>query len=324
MELAIWRDTVACLPQGRRLFSYGRDQYTAILLRYLLDAGNDISLLKKGRFARLFDKPITREFFANRGKIEATSEDLRYLVTLQPDLWRLTIGRWGTSKEGWRWNQISRPGYNLVLQLNFTGAHNAQFDELVCPCAYEMLHWTSHPVSRKHRTMAWARLDFDLETGEVLIEEIQTDYIRRVKSLSAQKKLPNYYWKDLCSVHQRKFNTREAFPTAMKEYKTRFIDPIGKYWDEIMLASVLEFCVEELACKSIYMHQFESGAHLKHIDCGLPPRSVYTKLPKKFCFTATDQGPAFLGKFHSKITRSKLNEIGGAKFWHLDLSGRAA
>lgn len=318
MELALWRDTVACLTQGRRLFAYGRDQYAAMLLRYLLAAGNDIALLKKGPYGRLFDKAILRDYFASKGALTVSSEELLYLKTAQTDLWRLTLGCWGEGKEDWRWNQLSRPGYNLVLQLNFTGVHNAEFDNLVSACAYEMLCYRSHPISKKHRTAAWARLDFDLETGEVLIEEIQTDYIRRVKRFSAQKNLPDYCRRDLCAVHDAKFKKPGAFQKAMNEYKTRFMDPLGKYWDEVMMAATLKFCVEELACKSIYMHHFETGAQLKNIDFELPPKSIYTQLPKKFCFSKTDKAPEFLGRFHSKKTRSKLREMGGAKFWHLD------
>ena len=34
--------------------------------------------------------------------------------------------------------------------------------------------WTSHPVHEgRHRTLAWARIDLDWESGEALIEEIQ-------------------------------------------------------------------------------------------------------------------------------------------------------
>lgn len=30
-------------------------------------------------------------------------------------------------------------------------------------------------------TLAWSRIDFDFDTGEALIEEIQSDWVRRVK-----------------------------------------------------------------------------------------------------------------------------------------------
>lgn len=319
MELALWRDTVACLNEGRRLFAYGRDQYAPMLLRFLVEAGYDIPVLKKGPYSKLFGKEIVREFFALKGCLKASSEELLYITPPQTELWRLTLGRWGEGKEDWRWNQISRPGYNLVLQLNFTGVHNSDFDSLVSPCAYDMLYYAGHPIAKKYRTMAWARLDFDLDTGEVLIEEIQTDYIRRVKSFSAQKKLSYYHRQNLCEKHSKKFEKTGSFQKAMNEYKTRFIDPLSKNWDEIMLAAVIKFCVEDLGCKSIFMHQFASGGELKNIDGSQPPRSIYTQLPKKFCFQPGNRSPEFLGRIASKKTRSKLSKIGGAKFWHLDL-----
>ena len=43
--------------------------------------------------------------------------------------------------------------------------------------------WWSHPVRQDGRhTLAWARMDVDLDAGEALIEEIQSDWIREAVS----------------------------------------------------------------------------------------------------------------------------------------------
>jgi len=42
---------------------------------------------------------------------------------------------------------------------------------------------TWHPVhNSRHPTLSWCRLDFDLESREALIEEVQSDLLRDVKA----------------------------------------------------------------------------------------------------------------------------------------------
>ena len=70
---------------------------------------------------------------------------------------------------------------NLVLQLNFnssqiralrrlTGGEQRTFNPLDHPVCRP-----GHP--RYRETLAWARIDFDFETNEALIEEIQSDWV---------------------------------------------------------------------------------------------------------------------------------------------------
>ena len=47
--------------------------------------------------------------------------------------------------------------------------------------------------------------------------------------------------------------------------------------------------------RKIYYHTHASGARLKDIGHGrLPPKSVYTDLPRQFCFQEIEEGPGFV------------------------------
>ncbi|MEM7503978.1 MAG: hypothetical protein AAF417_18190 [Pseudomonadota bacterium] len=134
-------------------------------------------------------------------------------------------------------------------------------------------------------TLAWARLDIDLERGEALIEEIQTDWIR--KALFARRRA------------LRARNMFRVFGVPMQKHRViRYVDSTlrrhEETWDEAMLSATIWFLRRELGIKTIYYHTYESGARIKNISFRLPPRSIYSKLPKRFCFRATDQRPGFL------------------------------
>ncbi len=65
-------------------------------------------------------------------------------------------------------------------------------------------------------------------------------------------------------------------------------------WDEAMVCATLRFIVEELGLRKIFYHTPESGRLYKRIGYSEPPRSVYTDLPRKFCFQRSEEGPEFL------------------------------
>ncbi len=79
-----------------------------------------------------------------------------------------------------------------------------------------------------------------------------------------------------------------------------------------MLAASLQFLFVELGISDIYYHHYESGCQLKSISCGKPPRSIYTDLPKKFCFGKTEQTPEFLlqdKKFSKRLKQLSRHNI---------------
>jgi phosphoglycolate phosphatase len=67
---------------------------------------------------------------------------------------------------------MTRQGHNLVLQLNFPISHNRELLKIVGEEEARGEILDAHPVAQgREWTLAWARLDIDLETGEALVEE---------------------------------------------------------------------------------------------------------------------------------------------------------
>ncbi len=61
-----------------------------------------------------------------------------------------------------------------------------------------------------------------------------------------------------------------------------------------MLWAAIGFIRDELGLAHIYYHSEQSGRLLKRITGGLPPRSLYVDLPRRFCFRETLEIPEFL------------------------------
>ena len=80
--------------------------------------------------------------------------------------------------------------------------------------------------------------------------------------------------------------------------------PYCKIWDEALLYSGIWFAKEELGIDQIYYHTYDSGCLLKKCQ---PPRSIYTKLPKRFGFKQTDVAPEFIRncQYLKKVLRKK-------------------
>jgi len=52
--------------------------------------------------------------------------------------------------------------------------------------------------------------------------------------------------------------------------------------------------VNELGISKVYYHTYESGNYFKGLpEYSRPPRSLYTKLPKRFGFKETQEKPEF-------------------------------
>jgi len=206
------------------------------------------------------------------------------------------VGTWGGSGY-WNqdWYQNSRPGYNLVLHLNFSGKHNQPYHRLMQPeDDWHPFLGYGHPRADDELTLAWARLDVDLDDGVALIEEIQNDWIRKARSL--EKRLAS--WLEHKTDYVRRFLLPRYLPGGSAEAFRRYLDdilrPHEQLWDEAMLSATLWFLRNELGIRRIFYHTFASGNRLKGIDYTMPPRSLYTRLPRRFCFQETDEAPGFL------------------------------
>ncbi|MEO1055175.1 MAG: hypothetical protein AAFX87_31375 [Bacteroidota bacterium] len=166
-------------------YTYYKDKYACDLLSYYIKESASISQLKKSSFGFLLDKPPVKHIAAKAGDGRIFSKQMQNPVYDHLIDFKFGRSRWGemVKHRNNSWFQTSRPGFNFVLQLNFGVSHNQTYFNLVKPDKDEHpFVFYSHPVATKRNlTMAWARLDIDLEQGQVLIEEIQNDWLREVK-----------------------------------------------------------------------------------------------------------------------------------------------
>lgn len=319
MKLNDIQDIKACLPAGRTKFYYFKDRYALMLLRYIVGKGCAIRDLKQGRFDRLIHKPVVSRMIKAAGDGRLTAEALESAWPEEYHCYRLTLGIWGDRDRAARfYNQTSRPGWNLVLQLNFSGRHNHAYYRLLNPSKPHPFHACGHPIAGDgEHTLAWARMDMDLGTDEALIEEVQTDWIRRAiwsrKYLTALEKsasprpqyVPDYVKNIGCNAK------------TLSHYIDVALKPHMRVWDEAMLAAAIWFLREEIGIGKIYYHTFGFGCRLKRITYSKPPRSLYTKLPDRFCFRKTDQAPSFLFRKNNRKIIDLIKKH-GPRFYVLD------
>lgn len=285
MELQDLKEIIACLSGERTKFYYFRDRYALMLLKDYIqqkmgDKAMPISHLRQSPYANLLNKAPVKKVLAAAGNGMITAEMLEMVWDEKPLSFVTTLARWGDGKKYWKYNQMSRQGYHLVLQLNMATDHTQQFQKLMRPDDVHTFNSYGHPSLKKGNrgTLAWVRLDMDFETNEVLIEEIQCDWIREVREAVKE----GYTWYG------------EYSSDEIKAYANDILAPYAKVWEEAMLSAAIDFIRHELGINTIYYHSFEIGALLKHIKYSKPPRSLYTKLPKQFGFQKTPQGPEFL------------------------------
>jgi hypothetical protein len=75
---------------------------------------------------------------------------------------------------------------------------------------------------------------------------------------------------------------------------------------------------DELAVRRLFFHDFDTGAALKGLTPGFqPPRSLYTDLPRRFCFQKTARMPGFLDNL--KTVRKALRNVPEPCWYQLTL-----
>lgn len=301
MDKGAATEIIECLPKSRTLFHYFQDRYALELLKYHVGTGRSISEVKASPFARLLKKPIVKGLITELGNGVLTERALNSLWPKRYEAYVLTLGLWGGGRERWRgYYQSSRRGTNVVLQLNFSTKHDEPYTELVNPTERHPFEYTGHPIHKSGRhTLAWARLDIELDAGEALIEEIQSDWIRL--ALSGRILVERIEEAD---GERERVVVRRALERAgicgnkreLTKYLEEVLAPHIRMWDEAMLSATVWFLRQELGVFRIFYHTFDTGNRLKGIPggCHLPPRSLYTDLPKRFCFQETDRCPSFI------------------------------
>lgn len=317
------QEIMDCLPKGRTKFYYFRDRYALMLLSYIIKGGKFVGEIKHGPYGRLIQKPIVQEVIKKTGNGLLTP---KALDSVWPDTYHcylLTLGMWGGHFSGSRfYNQTSRPGWNLVLQLNFAGRHNQAYHRLLKPGEKQPFHCRDHPVAVGGRhTLAWARIDLDWDMDEALIEEVQTDWIRR--AIWSQKYLTAYERSADSNRHRHYLpeyvRNLGCDAKGISQYLEEILKPHRRIWDEAMLASAIWFLKEEIGIGKIFYHTHNFGYKLKGITGSKPPRSLYTQLPKRFCFTKTGQTPGFLLKKNRRKI-SNLIKTNNPQFYMVDFS----
>ena len=284
MDTQLLDEIIACMPRGKTHYHYFQGAYASRLLSMILPQEINLQTIKKTRFNKLLEhktvKPILQS--CGNGRLDKQAIDGIWVNPSKPFL--LSIDRWG-SKKDWAWNQTSRPGENLVLQLNLPHEHLRHFHKWINPDQESTLNgrYSGHPVQSPcdnklfRETLAWARIDLDFQTNEALIEEIQSDGVRYVKRWAKD------YQKCACKRCQERL-----------KYVDWFSD-YAKIWSEAILMASIWFIKHELGINRIFMHTARSGWQIKKMDkYWTAPRSLYSDLPKKFAFKQTWAAPDFL------------------------------
>lgn len=290
MEKQLLQEVLGCLCGERTLYYYHADQYAVYLLRRLLSKQPKMAIreLRNSRWSSLLKRPLLKSLVAECGNGYLEEGILDNVWPEQAEPFVMTLGRWGGVRTQ-AWSQTSRPGTNLVLQLNLSTKWCREFEKAVKLSANRFFD-CGHPLSdTRATTLAWARLDIDFGTDEVLVEEIQSDLVRGIVNMYRLAQRAKA--KGLATFCYRR---HELETTLIIAFAVEFLAAFAKNWQEIMLSATLDFVFDELGISLLYYHSFETGNQLKHLHWSKPPRSLYTDLPKRFCFTQTNDAPIFL------------------------------
>jgi hypothetical protein len=309
MDLSAVEEIMDYLPKERTLFHYHQDRYALMLLGWAAGDGCRVDRLKRSPFAPLLEKPVVKQALAACGGGEVDRASLEAAWGAQCNTFLLTLGSWGSGDRSW--DQTSRKGHNLVLRLNFNQSHDRAFRQLVKPGMLHPFRYYGHPVMHQgereywRETLAWARMDIDLDRGEALIEEIQSDWVRLVNAVAQAINKGR--------GHRLGKERIGGEPEQVRAYAEEVFTPYRKLWDQAMLAAAIRFIRDELGLKRIWYHSWEGGNRLKKLDYSQPPRSLYTQLPRRFCFRKTEEAPGFLARTrpYQKLVRKT-----GPVQWH--------
>jgi hypothetical protein len=311
METTYLEEAIDCLSDERRVLHYYQDQYAIYLLQCSFGGLSEIRIdeLRSSKFSKLLNRNIVKELVAKSGNGLLTKQKLDEAYSLSYESYVITLSKW-SNKNDYSWSQTSRPGSNLVLQLNFTGEHDQYMGEL--KVNKDTFKYYDHPVHETKSSVAWARIDFDLETGEALIEEIQNDWLRKAVFHNQRAKRTILRGYRFYNLYRIKYSVED-----MLTYTDSILKRYTKIWSETMLFSTIQFIKHELGINNIYYHSFETGRCLKNLRDSCPPRSLYTDLPKKFCFDKISCGPSFI--MNDKFAKRRLKKVKEQSWFHLEI-----
>ena len=314
------------LPKGKTEFLYTKDGYALDLLAdFVGTSGRTIRTIKSSQFAPLLNRPNVRELLAELGGGRLYREDIETRRPPKPDVeYSLSVGTWGEENpDPYAWYQTSVPGMNLVLHMNFCDqdvkAFSNAFHSTHSDAPFSSLN---HPHKEGEFTMAWTRIEIDTGNGEALIEEVQNDWLRATQSSYEWLRDVLLYKKRLDIWGERYLERRYGSIRHMNHafrYMESTLRKHGTIWSEAMLCASIRFLKGELGIRRIFFHTHETGNYLKEIskwDC--PPRSLYTDLPKRFCFIETKECPVTVDQHWSTPNRYRT-DYHSPRFFLLEL-----
>jgi hypothetical protein len=284
-------------------FAYGEDEFARTLLCYAKQRYGSERAVRASPFARLLERPTIKQ---HRKALPPEAALERALATPEthPDLqYKVTFGRWGSS-DPTEWpsrHQTSRPGENVVLQLNFGRAHNAAYQRLLRP-EQGLFSNSCHPIHERHLTMSWARIDIEQSAGEATIEEVQNDWLR--EALDAAR--------DVRKTGELGWPLDTYADTAPEEflaYVDSVLAPHIAHWAEATLTATIQWLVERRGIRRIFYNTWETGNRLKGISSQWgPPRSLYSSLPRRFCFQEVRCTPRGLARCAIPKVQERLRD----------------
>ena len=305
MDTQLADEIIDCLPTERTLFRYYKGHFANLILAIVSARYATVDELKRSPFERLTKRPEVKPVLAKQGNGEINQQAFQQAWQEPSHCFRLSIGRWHGSP-GTR-GQTSRRGVNLVLQLNFSNQHNRTYRHLYKPQRDNVFNYYAHPVANgangraTEETLAWARIDLDASFSEALIEEIQSDWVRRA----------GWEMKYIERCEKRGTPARayksDADQFNRLKYLREVLLPYLAIWQEVMLAATIWFLRQEFGIRRVFIHTPEGGKAVKKIRGSAPPRSIYYSLPRKFCFETTAEAPGFIAqeKSYRKLAKNK-------------------
>lgn len=152
MERKLAEEVLASIAEGEAVFRYFKDRYALQLLAYAATEGRSLSELRRGRFRPLLQKPAVRRILAGRGESGVGWELLDSHFPAGTEDYVLTFGLWGEERASTSWFQTTRPGLNVVVQLNFPVAHDRAYQRYIEPRDEDPFEVVLHPINRMAAT----------------------------------------------------------------------------------------------------------------------------------------------------------------------------
>ena len=296
MNKQLLNEVIECLNNGRRLVHYYDDKYAFYLLEKYCEKNGETSIseIKLSNFSRLLQRPKVKHFISSLGDGIVSSKRFQQMFYEDYQSYVITLSSWGDETTS-EWDQTSVPGANLVVQINLTNQHDQWLKDLKITSEY--FRFDFHPIHAIKSSMSWARIDLDFNTGEALIEEIQNDWLREAAWHARLAKKAVLRGEEYYLYFGEKISAK-----SMLQYNKLLDESYRKRWQEITLFYAIKLIKQEIGISTIFYHSFLTGALLKRIEGGLPPKSLYTQLPKRFCFSQCTRGPDFITR-HKKVRR---------------------